>query len=210
MDREPPSGYHPKPDYHSKPDYNSKPDYISKPDYNSKPAYHEKPEYRPKPDYNPTNFHQKPGSAFVPYLLGHDLQNTWGMYGGTYGTSAPQQSAPQHAQYRPQIDYWGLRNEMNKRKDGPQHFNYFELGPNEYNSVYNRYGHNSHGYGHQQQSPNQYLPEVNYKNQWTRRPGSEGKIKEYFKFISEYSLFSSSRVLSEIFRRIQITQRCCP
>ena len=108
------------------------------------------------------------------------------MYGGTYGTSAPQQSAPHHAQYRPQIDYWGLRNEMHKRKDGPQHFNYFELGPNEDNSVYNRYGHNSNGYGHghgqQQQSSHQYLPErINYNNQWTRRPGSEGKIMKCFK-----------------------------
>lgn len=72
------------------------------------------------------------------------------MYGGTYGGSSSSVS------YRPQLDYWGLRNEI-KRKDGPQHFNYFELGPVEENSVHNRYGgpmsggfgghHSSGGYG---------------------------------------------------------------
>jgi hypothetical protein len=103
-----------------------RPSYL---DRDPPPSYHRQPI-----DYHPTNFHQKPSSGFVPYLIGQD--NAWGMYGGTYGSSHGSVS------YRPQsnqIDYWGLRNEI-KRKDGPHQFNYFELGPHEENSVYNRYG----------------------------------------------------------------------
>lgn len=122
------------------------------------------PQYHPKPDYHPTNFHQKPSSGFVPYLIGQD--NAWGMYGGTYGSSSGAVA------YRPQLDYWGLQNEI-KRKD--QHFNYFELGPNEENSVYNRYGgpmgnsggDRHHSQQHQSQS-------MNWGQMWTRRPGAEG------------------------------------
>lgn len=159
------------------------------------PSYHHKPT-----DYHPTNFHQKPSSSFIPYLIGQD--NNWGMYGGTYGSSSGSIS------YRPQLDYWGLRNEI-KRKDGPQQFNYYELGPIEDNSVHNRYGgpmmssgsggrpisgygeRPSIGYGERPSSgsygerhmsighgdrPSYSQSSMNRDQMWTRRPGVEGKL----------------------------------
>lgn len=123
---------------------------------------HPPPNYHHKPaDYHPTNFHQKPSSSFVPYLIGQD--NTWGMYGGSYGSSTGTVS------YRPQVDYWGLKNEI-KRKDGPQHFNYFELGPGEDNNVYNRYG-GPMGHGDRPHYPHGGM---DWGQMWTRRPGVEG------------------------------------
>lgn len=123
------------------------------------------PSYRPKPDYHPTNFHQKPSSGFVPYMIGQD--NNWGAYGGTYGSSSGSVS------YRPQIDYWGLHNEI-KRKDGPQHFNYFELGPVEENSIH-RYGGPMIS-GHDDRPHHQSHPHgpMDWGQMWTRRPGVEG------------------------------------
>lgn len=131
------------------------------------------PSYHHKEDYHPGNFHQKPSSNFVPYMIGQD--NNWGTYGGTYGSSSSAVA------YRPQINYWGLTNEI-KRKDGPHQFNYFELGAGEDNSVYNRYGgpmgrpsgyderphYIEHGGGH---------GGMNYGQMWTRRPGVEGNLK---------------------------------
>lgn len=104
-----------------------------------------------KNNYHPTNFHQKP---FIPYLIG---QENWGQYGGNYGSQRP-----------PMNDYWGLKNEI-KRKDGPN-FNYYELGPHEENSVYNRYGGSGEGphRGGQGGAPN-------WAQMWTRRPGTEGE-----------------------------------
>lgn len=101
-------------------------------------------------------------------MIGQD--NTWGAYGGTYGVSSSSVS------YRPQINYWGLQNEI-KRKDGPHQFNYFELGAGEDNLVYDRYGgrpmvyderphYQKHGGAH---------GGMNWGQMWTRRPGSEGK-----------------------------------
>lgn len=151
---------------------------------------HPPPSYHPKPDYHPTNFHQKPSSGFVPYMIGQQENTAWGMYGGTYGSSSGSVS------YRPQIDYWGLRNEI-KRKDGPN-FNYFELGPGEENSVYNRYGgpmgphgpirHGGGGYDHPD-SPQHggdrrggYEGQMNWGQMWTRRPGVEGKNRDEIRF----------------------------
>ena len=128
----------------------------------------------PHPPYHPTNFHQKPSNSFIPYLIGQD--NAWGMYGGTYGSTGGSIS------YRPQVDYWGIRNEI-KRKDEQNHFNYFELGPHEENSVYNRYGGPS-GYGdrphhNERPSPPQSGYDsrgpANWGQMWTRRPGAEGE-----------------------------------
>lgn len=95
--------------------------------------------------------------------------NAWGAYGGTYGSSSGSVS------YRPQIDYWGLKNEI-KRKDGP-HFNYFELGPIEENSVHNRYGgHMSEHMGGYGERPSyQHHGGMDWGQMWTRRPGVEGK-----------------------------------
>lgn len=128
------------------------------------------PSYHHKEDYHPTNFHQKPSSNFVPYMIGQD--NTWGAYGGTYGSSSSSVS------YRPQINYWGLQNEI-KRKDGPHQFNYFELGAGEDNSVYNRYGgpmERPMGYDerphYQEHGGSQ--GGMNWGQMWTRRPGVEG------------------------------------
>lgn len=118
--------------------------------------YHER---EPRPPYHPTNFHQKPSAGFVPYLIGRD---------NSYGS----------ASYRPQGDYWGLKNEI-KRVDGPNHFNYFELGmPHEENTIYSRYG-SSHSPppppppppSHSQNS----YDSMNWGTMWTRRPGMEGK-----------------------------------
>ncbi|KAL7029998.1 hypothetical protein ACKWTF_006468 [Chironomus riparius] len=111
-------------------------------------GYHDRDSVRPPPSYH-TNFHQKPSAGFVPYLIGQD---SWGSYGGSYGSVS----------YRPQVDYWGLKNEI-KRIDGPPQFNYFELGPIEDNSVHHRYGSPSPpSYGH-----------PNFGSMWTRRPGLE-------------------------------------
>lgn len=134
------------------------------------PSHHHKPS-----DYLPTNFHQKPSSSFVPYLIGQD--NAWGTYGGTYGSSSGSVS------YRPQIDYWGLKNEI-KRKDGSQNFNYFELGPMEENNVYNRYGGPMvHGYV-ERERPHFDRNGMNWGQIWTRRPGTEGNL--ITKFLSSY------------------------
>ncbi|XP_070506825.1 uncharacterized protein [Chironomus tepperi] len=111
-------------------------------------GYHDRDPPRPPPSYH-TNFHQKPSAGFVPYLIGQD---SWGSYGGSYGSVS----------YRPQVDYWGLKNEI-KRIDGPPHFNYFELGPIEDNSVHHRYG---------SPSPPAY-GQPNFGSMWTRRPGME-------------------------------------
>lgn len=127
------------------------------------PSHHH---LQPSPNYHPTNFHQKPSAGFVPYMIGSH-ENSWGMYGGSYGS----------ASYRPQnSDYWGLKNEI-KRIDGPQQFNYYELGPVEDNSVYH------HRYGGAQSMPMPQHPAappppygpMNFGSMWTRRPGMEGK-----------------------------------
>lgn len=126
-------------------------------------------------NYRPTNFHQKP---FIPYQIGENMNN-WGTYGGSYG------------QFRPQMaDYWGLKNNEIKRKDGPNQFNYFELGPHEENSVYNRYGSNNNNHHHHGPIPmiegpyrgggqsSQHQPSnggPNWSQMWTRRPGTEGE-----------------------------------
>lgn len=160
-DRDPPQSPPPRPGYldrdppHSLP---SRPGYL---DRDPPSSYHR------QPDYHPTNFHQKP-AGFVPYLIGQD--NSWGMYGGTYGSSQGSVS------YRPQIDYWGLKNEI-KRKDGPN-FNYYELGPVEDNNVHQRYGGAmSHGdRPHQPPHYQQHGSEMNWGQMWTRRPSSEGEF----------------------------------
>lgn len=110
------------------------------------------------------------------------------MYGGSYGSNHGSVS------YRPQIDYWGLRNEI-KRKDGPQSFNYFELGPHEDNNVYDRYGgsmrpmgpmnygggrqfeqHGGPPVGHSGGHSGGHSDAMNWGQMWTRRPGVEGKF----------------------------------
>lgn len=118
-------------------------------------------------------------------MIGQQENTAWGMYGGTYGSLSGSVS------YRPQIDYWGLRNEI-KRKDGPN-FNYFELGPGEENSVYNRYGgpmgphgptrHGGGGYDHPDNPQHGgdrrgYEGQMNWGQMWTRRPGVEGKNRD--------------------------------
>lgn len=189
-----------RPDYPvSKPDYpSSGPDYpISRPDYPStRPEYPvSKPEYPspikpvspprpsihgsgyldrdppPPPSYHPgPQGHQgKQPGGFVPYQI---ASPSWGMYGGTYGTYGGSNGGGyDNMPYRPQIgDYWGLKNDV-KRKDGPPH--YFEFGGygGEDNNLYTKYGHQNYG------TP--YRNQINYNNQWTRRPGIEGK-KEFF------------------------------
>ena len=150
------------------------------------PNYHHKEGYPA-----PTNFHQKLSGSFVPYMIGQD--NTWGAYGGTYGSSSSSVA------YRPQINYWGLQNEI-KRKDGPHQFNYFELGAGEDNSVYNRYGGpvgrpiggyderphyhehpGAHGDAHSSSHGGSYGGSnggMDWGQMWTRRPGVEGKSNE--------------------------------
>jgi hypothetical protein len=134
-------------------------------------------------------------------LIGQE-NNAWGMYGGTYGSSSGGSIS-----FRPQIDYWGLKNEI-KRKDGP-HFNYFELGPGEENSVYNRYGgpmpgHGGHErpppYGHHQ-SHQSHQPNgmMNWGQMWTRRPGSEGELKRVVK--NQKLILNLIRMLGEDKRR---------
>jgi hypothetical protein len=117
-------------------------------------------EHKSPPGYHPTNFHQKP---FIPYMIGQPEGN-WGAYGG--------------GGFRPQMaDYWGLKNEI-KRKDGPNQFNYFELGQHEENSVYNRYGSSHHGHiegPYRGGNPSTAIG-PNWSQMWTRRPGTEGKI----------------------------------
>ncbi|CRL04014.1 CLUMA_CG017132, isoform A [Clunio marinus] len=145
------------------------------------PGFH----HKPPPDYHPTNFHQKPSSNFIPYMIGQD--NVWGTYGGVYGSTSGSIS------YRPQMDYWGIRNDI-KRKDGPHQFNYFELGPVEENSVHHRYGGHMIGGGYEERpyqggssgnrgsyqggsSGNrgsyQGGSSGNWDQMWTRRPNNE-------------------------------------
>jgi hypothetical protein len=103
------------------------------------------------------------------------------MYGGTYGSTGGSIA------YRPQVDYWGLRNEI-KRKDGPQHFNYFELGPSEENNIHSQYGRPAQGYGerpslHQAAYGERVQSQqggMNWGQMWTRRPGVEGETKIRF------------------------------
>lgn len=118
-------------------------------------SFHEREPHHPPSNYHPTNFHQKPQAGFVPYLIGRDNSYGYGSFGAV--------------SYRPQVDYWGLKNEI-KRVDGPPHFNYFELGPHEENSVYNRYGSS-----HPPPPPPQSYG-MSWGTSWTRRPGMEGKI----------------------------------
>lgn len=131
-----------------------------------------RPSYHHKEEYHPSNYPQKPSSNFVPYMIGQD--NTWGTYGGTYGSTSNSVS------YRPQINYWGLQNEI-KRKDGPHQFNYFELGAGEDNSVHNRYGGvvgRPMGYDERPRYPEHSggaQGSMNWGQMWTRRPGVEGK-----------------------------------
>lgn len=128
-------------------------------------SYHER-EPRPPPNYHPTNFHQKPSAGFVPYLIGRD---------NSYGSVS----------YRPQEDYWGLKNEI-KRIDG--HFNYFELGPHDENIIYSRYG-SSHPPPPPHAPPppsssSHHSYGMNWGTMWTRRPGMEGKCQ--FLYVTVY------------------------
>lgn len=136
----------------------------------------------PRPGYldrdsPPSNYGSNKPSNFVPYLIGQDAQKSWGLYGGTYGQASTGQT-----QYRPQIDYWGLRNDV-KRKDGPN-FNYFELGAGE--EMNNKYGPTSYGMSHISH-PN-HVSHTNQNNQWIRRPGSEG--------LNNFSLFKFNKILN--------------
>jgi hypothetical protein len=124
----------------------------------------------------PPGYHQgsKPGlgpspGSYVPYQISGANFGSYGTYGGSYGYGGSTSTGGSYGggyespmmPYRPQTDYWGLRNDV-KRKDGP--FNYEFGGFGEDNNLYTKYGHNNYGtpYRHQMQ------------NQWTRRPGSEG------------------------------------
>lgn len=112
--------------------------------------------------------YKKP-SKFVPYLIGGGAEENWGSYGGSYGGSNSKHSS-----------HWGL-SESQRRKD--QHdFNYFELGPpshreppRESNGVL-RYPGSS--YDHE-------YPRLqnDYRRQWTRRPGPDGKLLSKIPYI---------------------------
>lgn len=146
-------------DYHNRPDPHRPLHQLF--DVHSKPTHHASP---PRPGYldrdSPhINYGSNKPSNFVPYLIGQDAHKSWGLYGGTYG------QASSVTQYRPQIDYWGLRNDV-KRKDGPN-FNYFELGASDEMGL-------KHGYGMSQMNHPNLVSHTNQNNQWVRRPGSEG------------------------------------
>lgn len=100
----------------------------------------------------------------MPYLIGAE-EPSWGSYGGSYGGSSSSKHSSSSS------SYWSL-SESQRRKD--QHdFNYFELGgphrepPRESNAVL-RYPGSSYD--------NEYPRRRNdYRQQWTRRPGPDGK-----------------------------------
>jgi hypothetical protein len=144
---------------------------------------------RDRPSYS------RPSSNFIPYLIGsHESSNSWGQYGGTYGSSSSSHN------YKPQSDYWGLTsndNGYNNRRKDPQHFNYNEISGGtglvigsgyrpayEENSVYppTRYGSGGGGGGkilHNHYQSQGYDGHRNeFGTQWTRRPGVDGECNK--------------------------------
>lgn len=116
-----------------------------------------------------------PSKPYNPYFIGGDMHNAWGMYGGTYG------STNQGYFNKAGADYWGLKGSDHRRQDGLP-FNYFDLAgprPIVHNSAYGMQ------YGGHPPPPAQYPQQVagppgyddrgNFGQQWSRRPGVDGK-----------------------------------
>lgn len=138
-----------------------------------------RPPYRPGPDFSPYrppsrpshNYLDRDGAGppgapgpykkpnkFVPYLIGGE--DNWGHYGGSYGGSSKHSSSSSSS-------YWGL-SDSQRRKD-QQDFNYFQLGGphRDSNSVLSY-----PGSGYEDDYPRR---RNDYRQQWTRRPGPDGK-----------------------------------
>lgn len=133
---------------------------------------------RPPPSYGPDqpSTDRNPSKPFNPYFVGGDSHNAWGMYGGTYGMT--------HQNYynKAGADYWGVRGD-HRRQDGVP-FNYFDLAgprPMDHNYAYGMHYGGQPAYPgppHPQQiaGPPGYDDRGSFGQQWSRRPGVDGKL----------------------------------